>query len=87
VLRKLVTRTLDIPSLDFLIDLDPDQVFSTPYSRTLEKAKTDPMFVLHTSGSTGIPKPLFYTNEFVARVYDTQTLVPPEGYKSIDKKL
>ena len=87
VLRKLVTKTLEIPSLDFLIDLDPSQVTSMPYCRTPEEGKSDPIFILHTSGSTGIPKPLFYTNEYVARVYNTQTLVPPEGYRSIDSEL
>jgi thioester reductase-like protein/acyl-coenzyme A synthetase/AMP-(fatty) acid ligase/aryl carrier-like protein len=87
VLRKLVTQTLEIPSLDFLIDLDPSQVTSTPYRRTPEETKADPIFILHTSGSTGIPKPLFYTHEFVARVYNTQTLVPPDGYRSIDSEL
>ena len=87
MLRKLVTKTLEIPSLDFLIDSDPSQVTSMPYCRTPEEGKSDPIFILHTSGSTGIPKPLFYTNEYVARVYNTQTLVPPEGYRSIDSEL
>lgn len=86
-LRKLVTETLEIPSLDFLIDLEPRQVTPVPYRRTLEGTKSDTIFILHTSGSTGIPKPLFYTNEFVARVYNTQTLVAPDGYRSIDSEL
>ncbi|KAM4066274.1 AMP-binding enzyme [Hirsutella rhossiliensis] len=29
-----------------------------PYNRSYEKAKWDPLVVLHTSGSTGIPKPV-----------------------------
>lgn len=86
-LRKLVTETLEIPSLDFLIDLDPHRVTPVPYHRTPDGTKSDTIFILHTSGSTGIPKPLFYTNEFVARVYNTQTLTPPAGYRSIDGEL
>jgi acyl-CoA synthetase (AMP-forming)/AMP-acid ligase II len=70
-----------------LIDLDPHQVAPVPYHRTPDGTKSDTIFILHTSGSTGIPKPLFYTNEFVARVYNTQTLTPPGGYRSIDGEL
>lgn len=29
-----------------------------PYNRTFEEAKWDPFVVLHTSGSTGLPKPV-----------------------------
>lgn len=87
VLRKLATKTLEIPSLDFLVDMDPSQAASISYCPNPEEDKSDPIFILHTSGSTGIPKPLFYTNEYVARVYNTQTLVPPDGYRSIDSEL
>ena len=46
---------------------------------------TTPIFVLHTSGSTGLPKPMIYTNEFVARLVTAATLPPPDGYVDINR--
>ncbi|VZH87533.1 unnamed protein product [Fusarium fujikuroi] len=52
-------RTMDIAmieSIDHLLSVTPDPF---PYSRTMEQARWDPLVVLHTSGSTGVPKPVF----------------------------
>lgn len=40
-----------VPSLPEL--LSADQASSYPYEKTFEEAKNEPIFVLHTSGSTG----------------------------------
>lgn len=53
-----------------------------PYTKTFEEAKDDPIFVLHTSGSTGIPKPLIYTHRFVTRTVNATALPAPEGFVS-----
>ncbi|OQU93647.1 hypothetical protein CLAIMM_00129 [Cladophialophora immunda] len=47
-----------------------------PYNKTWEMAKDDPVIIVHTSGSTGDPKPVYYTNRFLA-VMDLDRLVPP----------
>ncbi|RBR03142.1 hypothetical protein FVER53590_00238 [Fusarium verticillioides] len=45
-----------IESIDHLLSATPTPF---PYSRTIEQARWDPLVVLHTSGSTGVPKPVF----------------------------
>ncbi|KAI9043969.1 putative NRPS-like enzyme [Aspergillus affinis] len=56
-----------------------------PYEKTFEEARNEPAFALHTSGSTGIPKPLIYTNEFVCRIYAATTLSPLDEMTRIDQ--
>lgn len=87
IVESIASEKLVIPSLNELLDLDQDLCRPVSYRRSFEDAKADPIFILHTSGSTGIPKPLIYTNEYIARVYNTQTLVPPPGFESVNKKL
>ncbi|KXH35137.1 thioester reductase domain-containing protein [Colletotrichum simmondsii] len=38
--------------------LSEDEVPHFPYNKTYEEAENDPVVVLHTSGSTGLPKPI-----------------------------
>lgn len=35
-----------------------EKVAPFPFDRTFEQAEWDPLCVLHTSGSTGLPKPI-----------------------------
>lgn len=72
-----------IPSLEELLSGDennppPDY----PYEKSYEEAKDEPIFILHTSGSTGIPKPLTYTHRFVTRTVNLTSLPAPEGFSS-----
>jgi len=85
--QSMTSEKLTIPTLDELLDLKPEGVRAVTYRKSFEDAKTDPIFILHTSGSTGIPKPLIYTNEYVSRMYNAQDLVPPVGFDSVNEKL
>lgn len=63
----------EIPSLE--------EMYSTPsaeypYTKTFDEAKNDPIIIAHTSGSTGAPKPITYTHDWIARC-DADTLTPP----------
>ncbi|KAF4955998.1 hypothetical protein FGADI_4171 [Fusarium gaditjirri] len=52
-------RTMEvamIESIDHLLSVTPKPF---PYSRTIEQVRWDPLVILHTSGSTGVPKPVF----------------------------
>ncbi|PLB43526.1 putative NRPS-like enzyme [Aspergillus steynii IBT 23096] len=81
--REYPIEVIHIPSLDDL--LASQDVSAYPYEKTFEEARNEPAFVLHTSGSTGIPKPLIYTHEFVWRMYAATTLPPPDGLTRIDQ--
>lgn len=52
-----------------------------PYTKTFEEAKDDPLITLHTSGSTGDPKPITYSNAFIA-TFDYLPRLPP--YKGLE---
>ncbi|KAH7020725.1 uncharacterized protein B0I36DRAFT_251534, partial [Microdochium trichocladiopsis] len=44
------------PSLDELLRVEPVKQY--PYRKSFEEARQDPCWMLHTSGSTGLPKPV-----------------------------
>lgn len=50
-----------------------------PYSRTFEEARWEPLVVLHTSGSTGIPKPIVVKQGSPAIADRLRTLPKYEG--------
>ncbi|KAI0969100.1 hypothetical protein F4678DRAFT_180499 [Xylaria arbuscula] len=56
ILEKRPMEVLQTPTLEEL--LDPRPVAKYPYTKTWEQASLDPLAVLHTSGSTGLPKPI-----------------------------
>ncbi|KAE8399727.1 hypothetical protein BDV37DRAFT_275084 [Aspergillus pseudonomiae] len=39
---------------------------------------------VHTSGSTGIPKPIFWTHDTACKHMEVVVLEPPEGYESLE---
>ncbi|KAL6714200.1 hypothetical protein ACLMJK_008695 [Lecanora helva] len=68
-----------IPSwADLTSRAHPPYPYKTPSSN-------DALLALHTSGSTGLPKPLIITHGFISAYLDLTQLVPPEGYESKDR--
>lgn len=55
--------------------LSKPQVPNIPYTKTAAEAEWDPFLVLHTSGSTGLPKPIV-TKHGSITLSDTQQLLP-----------
>jgi hypothetical protein len=51
ILREYPIQVLHIPSLDDL--LGSEDIPSYPYTKSFEEARNDPLYVLHSSGSTG----------------------------------
>lgn len=47
-----------------------------PYNKTWDEACNDPCLIVHTSGSTGMPKVVYYTQRMLANP-TTQSLLPP----------
>ncbi|TVY78174.1 Non-canonical non-ribosomal peptide synthetase FUB8 [Lachnellula suecica] len=73
-----------LPSLDEMILSETPHY---PYTKTWTEAKDDVIMIVHTSGSTGDPKPIYYTNTVLARA-DCDVLTPPvEGRELVNTTL
>ena len=78
----LESRHMDkytLPDLDFF--LASESIGSYPYSKTFEEAHSDPYVVLHSSGSTGIPK-ILILRQGSAAAHDAFQLFPILGAAS-----
>lgn len=73
-------RVVDIEPMEhWLEDLSGEKPY--PYTRMFEEAAADPFVVLHTSGSTGIAKPVIQTHATVAAL-DALTALPSLGLET-----
>ena len=57
------------------------------FDKTFEQARSEPLVVLHTSGTTGLPKPIIWTHDWAASFARERQLSPPPGFKSSDALL
>lgn len=71
----------EIPSLADLLD---EEYPHYPYDKTFDKARSEPLVMVHTSGTTGIPKPLIYSHDWLASWNEQCQASPPEGYTSLE---
>lgn len=79
ILQARSMKQIPTPALEYFFQ-DLDQVEQISFTRTWEEAKNSPFCVLHTSGSTGIPKPVFVTYGTFA-CNDAHQLIPKLGGK------
>ena len=77
-----ILRILDVPDVSFFLNV---QHLQFPFHRSSPEARSDSLFVVHTSGSTGVPKPLIYTHATAAANTSMMSLEPPDGYESQDR--
>lgn len=70
-------RVLEIAELDSLLSKEP--VAPNPYTKSFEDAASDPFLVLHTSGSTGLPKPIIWKNSLLSTLDATRLLPASES--------
>jgi acyl-coenzyme A synthetase/AMP-(fatty) acid ligase len=75
-------RHLLVPNIEYFLDQEHPHY---AYDKTFESAKTEPLVVVHTSGSTGVPKPLIWSHETAARHSNYCALEPPSGFRGVDK--
>ncbi|EED16026.1 transferase family protein [Talaromyces stipitatus ATCC 10500] len=76
VLQRRSMKLLRLPLLDELLDAGSTEPF--PYTKTFDEAINDPFCFLHTSGSTGLPKPIPWSNGLIGTM-DAIRLLPPVG--------
>lgn len=74
-------KVLVVPELDELLRGDGEAVCSYPFHKTFEEAKFDPVIVLHTSGTTGLPKPIELKHGGLVTVDAHRALKPSKGYE------
>ncbi|PVH73918.1 putative AMP dependent ligase/synthetase [Cadophora sp. DSE1049] len=97
--KVLLTTTPELPSVSMIVEdhpmkklqipalvdlLSASETPHYPYDASYEEAKNDPIFVLHTSGSTGIPKPLTYTHMFNTCVANVTSLPMRENFVNLN---
>ena len=73
-LQQRPMKVLDIPEIDELLDAESTESF--PYDKTFDEAFQDPFCLLHTSGSTGLPKPISWSHGLIGTM-DAVRLLPP----------
>lgn len=71
---RIKLDTFDLPDLSFFLDGPP--VARYEYKKSWEQGRKDPCWVLHTSGSTGNPKPVIRYQDSVASI-EANILLPP----------
>lgn len=80
MLKGTSVASLAIPSLDHF--LDPGESPAFGFEKTFDQARYEPLVVLHTSGSSGIPKPVTVTHGSIATM-DAYHLIPSRGERDV----
>lgn len=78
IVSKRPMRTGIVPQLEDLLDEYPVKIY--PYTKTFEEARMDPCLVLHTTGSTGLPKPITWKVGILSTYEAWRTIPPVDGY-------
>jgi acyl-coenzyme A synthetase/AMP-(fatty) acid ligase len=73
ILQKRSMRTYQTPSLEALLSSKPQP---HPFTKTFQEHKHEPFLCLHTSGTTGFPKPILWTHDWVNSVFQCFDLPP-----------
>lgn len=98
--NTLLTSAPQPPFIGAILDAYPMKVVEIPnlqtllttkyphfeYSKTYPESVLDRLCIIHTSGSTGIPKPIIWTHDMGAKHMRMQRLSPPAGCISQDQK-
>lgn len=71
-----------VPELDELLN----QVYPHfKLDKTFDDAKSEPLVALHTSGTTGLPRPVIWTHDWAASFAEERILAPPPGFDHSDR--
>jgi len=84
VLERREMKALRVPTVDWLLTKETSRY---PYTKNFEDCKHEPFVCLHTSGTTGFPKPVIWTHDWVNSAVQTMYLDAPEGYEIQEQPL
>ena len=74
-------ETLCMPELEYLLEDSLTEHY--PFMPTWEEAKHHPCLIVHTSGSTGLPKPVTWTHHSLSAVHSHHDVHSLEGRRTI----
>ena len=82
ILAQRPMKSLIVPDLSYFLDVEAtEHIQKYPYYKRFEEARYEPFVVMHTSGSTGIPKPITMTHGTFAAM-DAYRMIPHLGGNS-----
>ncbi|KAF1945066.1 acetyl-CoA synthetase-like protein [Clathrospora elynae] len=84
VLEQRDMRNYSIPTLEYLITAHPEHYH---YTKTYAQHQHEPLVSLHTSGTTGHPKPILWSHAWVNSVAEAMYLATPPGFEKLDALL
>lgn len=82
-----VKGILKVRSLQVLDSPRLDQLLTTAYPHyhfrnSLAEVRNEPLVVVHTSGTTAVPKPIVYSHDFAASYIQWSQLEPSPGFEN-----
>ncbi|KAF5565682.1 nonribosomal peptide synthetase [Fusarium phyllophilum] len=77
ILQEKYMRVLELPSVDELLEAESAGPFA--FDKSFESAINEPFCILHTSGTTGVPKPILWTHGLIGTMDAVRLLPPIEG--------
>ncbi|KAI0188862.1 transferase family protein [Astrocystis sublimbata] len=77
VLQKRPMKLLQLPLLDDMLNTTTVEPF--PYTKTFDEAVNEPFCYLHTSGTTGHPKPIAWSHGLIGTMDAVRLMPPVEG--------
>ncbi|KAL7626082.1 hypothetical protein AAE478_002852 [Parahypoxylon ruwenzoriense] len=78
ILVSRAMRSGFVPELEELLEETPVPIY--PYTKTFAEACDDPCLVLHTTGSTGLPKPITWKVGILSTYEAWRTIPQVDGY-------
>lgn len=84
ILDGISMEAIEIPSLEELLSTEYPHF---KYCKTYPEDRNDTMAIVHTSGSTGIPKPITWTLEIANKHIRMSNLQAPEGHGTLSELL
>ncbi|KAF1832681.1 acetyl-CoA synthetase-like protein [Decorospora gaudefroyi] len=83
--EKPQMQSLQIPTVDQLLGAEGVQAY--PFTKTFEQHGHEQFVCLHTSGTTGFPKKIPLTHEWIHHAAVSLYLPPPTGYEKTEEML